>query len=111
MNTIQKLKAGLIALYDDAKQDKINLAKYIFLSQRMIPLKKTKSFLHNNLFTNFLDTCYMKNHHEYNNEKFVLEEYVKLRNGFMLKKVLGLKLNFNICEPGKIQNLVNKCKD
>lgn len=46
LNTIQKLKAGLIALYDDAKLDKINLAKYIFLSQRMIPFKKSKTFTH-----------------------------------------------------------------
>lgn len=32
MNTIQKLRAGLIALYDDQNLDKVNLAKYIFLS-------------------------------------------------------------------------------
>lgn len=60
VNTIQKLKAGMIALYDDQKEEKVNIAKLIFLNQRMVPLqKKTKVLHYHNSFSGFLNTNYL----------------------------------------------------
>lgn len=92
VNTVSKLKAGMIALFDDQKKEKVALAKHIFLSGRMVPLIKRESYNHHNEFTDFLNTYYLKTGpNGESNEQFVHQEYLKLHTSFMLKNILGLK--------------------
>lgn len=60
-NTISKLKAGMIALFENQDRSKIQLAKYIFLTGRMVPLTKRQSTKeHKSDFADFLNTNYLK---------------------------------------------------
>lgn len=91
-HTIAKLKAGMIALFENQGRAKVQLAKYIFLTKRMVPLTQRQSTKeHKNDFVDFLNTCYLKTGpNGEQNDQFVLDEYIKLHTSFMLKDILGL---------------------
>lgn len=90
--------------------DKVNLAKYIFLDRRMIHSHKTKTYVHKNAFSEFLFSDYLKINEEgqQNDINNVFSEYYKLHSSFMIKRLLGLHFNFNICKHSLLERLKNK---
>lgn len=85
VNTIQKLKAGLIALYDNQDNKKVELAKFIFLGGRMVPLEEKIAYKHKNDFSEFLGHNYLKSTLKGDpNEVNVISEYLLLRSRFTM---------------------------
>ena len=75
----------------------------------MVPFKHKSTFKHENDFSDFLNADHLKSDPTGKpRDQAVLQEYIKLRNSFMLKSVLGLKMNFNICSSGTLTKLSKK---